>query len=94
MADNNISAVEHLIVNRAEVVSEGCSACGQNFASDPPGARALSAAVEPDNRIYVFCAPCGDSIMVHLQADAVRKRYEWDWVVPLRGKPFPSLGDH
>lgn len=93
MAETNIPAIEHLIVNRAEVVSEGCSACGHELASDPPGARALSASVEPDNRTYVFCAQCGDSIMIHVQGDAVRDRYAWDWVVPLRGKPLPSVGE-
>ena len=79
---------EHLIVNRAEVVTDGCTACGQNFASDPMGQRALSASVLPEDKTYVFCANCGDSIMSHLQADAVRGRYTWDWAVLLRGRPL------
>jgi len=93
MAEGNGKVFEHLLVNRAELISDGCSACGQNFASDPPGARALNASVEPDDRTYVFCGSCGDLIMMHLEADAVRKRYTWDWVVPLRGKPLPSIGN-
>ena len=89
MGDNG--RTEHLIVNRAEVVSDGCTACGQNFAWEPSGARALSASVFPDDKIYVFCATCGDSIMSHLQADAVRTRYIWDWAVLLRGKPIAHV---
>jgi hypothetical protein len=92
MTDGNVSAVVYLIVNRAEVVSEGCTACGQGFASEPDGARALSAAVGADNATYMFCAACGESIMSHLQTESVRQHYAWDWTVPLRGKPLANGG--
>ncbi len=94
MADGNNSGVVYLIVNRAEVVSEGCSACGQGFASEPAGAQALSAAVGAANTTYMFCAGCGESIMSHLQNDAARQHYGWDWTVPLRGKPLDGNGTH
>lgn len=94
MSDCNILAAKSLIVNRAEVVSQGCSACGQTFASEPSGARALSALIKPDDSAFMFCAACGDSIMGHLQADTVRERYAWDWAVPLRGGPIPSVTGH
>ena len=92
MTDNNASTVLYLIVNRAEVVSDGCTACGQGFGSEPAGARALSAAVGADNTTYMFCTGCGESIMSHLQTDSVRPRYAWDWTVPLRGKPLGNNG--
>jgi len=80
---SNIPAFEHLIVNRLEVVSDQCSACGKNFASNAEGTRALSAVTAPDNRIRVFCGTCGDSIMEHVLSDIVRQQYVWDWIVPL-----------
>src|ERR1700722_15278171 len=86
MENSNVSPVSHLIVNRIEVTSDRCNACGKDFASNATaGARALSAALAPEDRTYVFCAACGDSIMGHVQTDAVRQRYVWDWIVPLRG---------
>ena len=91
MADGIGEVSRHLIVNRAELIFDGCSACGQNLASDPPGARALHTSVGPHAN-YVFCAACGDSIMMHLQVEAVRKCYVWDWVIPLRGEPLASIG--
>jgi len=94
MEDSNGSALRYLIVNRAEVVSEGCSACGQGFASDPPGERALGATVGPNNAMYMFCAGCGEGIMGHLEAEAVRQRYVWDWTVPLRGKSLNNNDRH
>ena len=87
MEDSNLSAIEHLVVNRGEVVSKGCTACGQRFAPDPRGVRALSVASAPDNKVYVFCQPCGDSILGHLGTAAARQRYEWDWVVRLHRTP-------
>jgi hypothetical protein len=93
MEDNNSSAVRYLVVNRAEIMSEGCSACGRGFAADPPGARALAVTVGPDDGTYTFCAGCGESIMEHLQADAVRQNFAWDFTVPLRGKPLKN-GSH
>ncbi len=94
MEDSNGSAPRYLIVNRAEVISEGCSACGQSFAVDPPGARALGVQLGPENGTYMFCGGCGDSIMEHLQTDAVRQRYTWDWTVPLRGRPLRNIESH
>lgn len=88
MAEANGLVVPHLIVNRAQVVSGGCSACGKEFGSSHTGDRALSAAVGQDNITYMFCASCGDFIMGRVQADSVRERYVWDWAIPLRG----SLG--
>jgi hypothetical protein len=80
---SNSSAVEHLMVNRVEIVSEGCRACGQGFPMDPAGVRALSVVVGSNSKPYVFCAPCGDAIMNRLQPDTASQRYQWDWVVPL-----------
>src|ERR1700684_1746730 len=88
MAEVNASAVPHLIVNRAQVVSEGCSACGKGFSSAHTGERALTALVGHDNNTYMFCATCGDAIMGRVQADSVRQRYVWDWAVPLKGAPL------
>jgi hypothetical protein len=92
MAEANGHTVPHLIVNRAQVVSEGCGACGKEFASTHTGERALSAAVGQDNVTYMFCAACGDAIMGRVQADAVRQRYTWDWAVPLKGSPLSHNG--
>jgi hypothetical protein len=80
----------HLIVNRAEVISEGCQACGQGFAAGPAGDRALTAIVGVDKNAYMFCAACGDAIMGHVQADVVRQRYAWDWVIPVKGSPLSN----
>lgn len=91
MSEGNGSAVVFLIINRAEVVAEGCTSCGQGFASEPAGARALSATLGAENATYLFCADCGESIMSHLQADSVRPRYGWDWTIPLRGKPLDNI---
>ena len=85
---NNV--VPHLIVNRAQVVSDGCSACGAVFASNHGGERALTALIGQDNTTYMFCAKCGDAIMGRVQADGVRQRYVWDWAVPLKGNPLAN----
>jgi hypothetical protein len=90
MENGNGPALRYLIVNRAEVTSAGCSACGQGFASEAPGAGALSVTVGPVSGTYMFCAGCGDSIMQHLHADAVRQCHGWDWMVPLRGKALAN----
>ncbi len=92
MSEGNGHMVPHLIVNRAQVVSDGCGACGKEFASAPTGDRTLSAAVGQDNSTYMFCAQCGDSIMGRVQADAARQHYSWDWAVPLRGGPLGQNG--
>lgn len=90
---SNLSPVELLIVNRAEIVSDGCRACGQSFGSDPAGVRALSVVIGPDSKTCVFCAPCGESIMNRIQTDSVRQRYEWDWMVPLLPTPTRTMSD-
>jgi hypothetical protein len=82
---SNLSLLDHLIVNRAEIVSGGCRACGRSFGLDLAGERVLSVAVGPDSMTCVFCAACGETITRHLQSDSVRPRYEWDWAVPLSG---------
>ena len=92
MAEGNGFIVPHLIVNRAQVVTDGCVACGREFASSPSGERTLSAAVGNNNSTYMFCAPCGDAIMGRVQIDAVRQRYTWDWAVPLKGNPLIQNG--
>jgi hypothetical protein len=84
MAEANGFAVPHLIVNRAQVVSGGCSACGKQFGTGHNGDRALGAAIGQET-VYMFCAECGDFIMGRVQSDAVRERYVWDWAIPLRG---------
>lgn len=93
MAEANGLTVPHLIVNRAQVVSDGCVACGKEFASAPTGERTLSAAVGNDNSTYMFCAPCGDAIMGRVQADAARQHYSWDWAIPLKGGPLSHDGN-
>ena len=85
--------VPHLIVNRAQVVSDGCSACGSAFAAGHAGERALTALIGQDNNTYMFCAKCGDAIMGRVQADGVRQRYVWDWAVPLKGTPLNANGN-
>jgi hypothetical protein len=94
MEDSRGSPGLFLIVNRAEVVSAGCSACGQGFASEGLGARALGVTVGPVNKTYMFCAGCGEAIMEHLQTDKVHRSYAWDWTVPLRGKPLKNHDGH
>jgi len=94
MAETSVhNVVPHLIVNRAQVVSDGCSACGKMFSSAHTGERALTALVGQDNSTYMFCAQCGDAIMGRVQADGVRQRYVWDWAVPLKGSPLNLNGN-
>ena len=90
MEGNHVSPVEHLLVNRVEVVAARCSACGKEFASDVAGEPVLSVAVGPEGRIHIFCGACGNSIMVHVLTDEARQHYTWDWVVPLRGAMMES----
>ena len=82
---SGISPIKHLMVNRMAVLSDRCSACGKEFPSNVAAVRALSATFAPSDRIHVFCAVCGDSILAHVMNDAIRQRYVWDWVVPLHG---------
>jgi len=86
MGEANGRGVPHLIVNRAQVTSGGCSACSKELGATRTGQRALAAAVGPENDTYIFCTECGDFIMGRVQADAVRAHYVWDWAIPLKGK--------
>ena len=92
MAEGN-GMIPHLIVNRAQVVSDGCGACGREFAAVPTGERTLSAAVGQNNSTYMFCAQCGDSIMSRVLADSAKPHYSWDWAVPLKGSPLGQNGN-
>jgi hypothetical protein len=93
MAEANAVMVPHLIVNRAEVISDGCSACGKVFASGHVGERALTAVIGQSSVTYLFCAQCGDAIMGRVQADGIRQRYAWDWAIPLKGNPLNQNGN-
>jgi hypothetical protein len=89
-------AVPHLIVNRAQVVAGGCSACGKEFGAGQGGRRALAAAVGEGTISYMFCSECGDLIMGRVRSDGVKERYIWDWAIALRGNPgidaqFPEI---
>lgn len=86
MSGINGHAVPHLIVNRAQVASGGCSGCGGDFGAARGGGRALAAAVGHEHSTYMFCAECGDFIMGRVQSDSLKERYVWDWAIPLRGK--------
>jgi len=77
---------DYLLVNRVEILAKaGCSACGSEFSTEPVGQKALLLSVGDAGRIYFFCAHCGDNILSHVESDDARKRYGWDWAVPLRG---------
>jgi hypothetical protein len=77
---------DFLLVNRVEVLAQGgCSACGGGFSSEPVGEKTLVLGIGNPDRVYFFCSPCADNIMSHIQSEDTRKRYNWDWAVPLRG---------
>jgi hypothetical protein len=76
---------DYLLVNRVEVLSQaGCSVCGRGFSTEPIGEKALALSVGNPDRIYFFCSSCGDNIMSRVESDDSRRRYQWDWAVPLR----------
>ncbi len=76
---------DFLLVNRVEVLDRaGCSACGRGFSTEPTGEKALVLGVANPDRVFFFCSPCGDNLMGHVESDEARKRYQWDWAVPLR----------
>ncbi len=82
---------DFLLVNRVEVLSQaGCSACGGGFSAEPIGEKALALGVGNPDRVYFFCSGCGDNIMSHVESDESRKRYQWDWAVPLQAAPAGS----
>ena len=72
-----------LFVNRAQVVTRDCAACGGGLASTPAGERLLLADVT-ETVCYLFCANCGDQILSHVQSGEAGKHYVWDWAIPLR----------
>ena len=74
-----------LIVNRVEVLdTEGCSVCGREFSTNPVGEKALVLALGNSDHVYFFCGSCGDNIMGRAESEMAKKRYLWDWAVPLR----------
>jgi hypothetical protein len=74
----------YLVINRVEVLTSKCGACGEGFAPNPVGERVLIAAVSGTERPLFFCASCGDNIMGRIQSDEPKKHYLWDWAVPLK----------
>jgi len=82
---------DFLLVNRVEVLSQaGCSACNGGFSSQAIGEKALVLGVSNPDRVYFFCSACADNIMSHVESEASRKRYEWDWAVPLLAGQSPT----
>jgi len=81
---NGEASPAFLLVNRVEVISECCDACGNGFASNPAGEKALIASVGSQNRVLRFCSPCGDNINSRIQSEEARARYVWDWAIPLK----------
>lgn len=80
-----------LLVNRVEILPKaGCSACGREFSTNPVGEKALVLSAGNPASVYFFCSSCGDNIMSHVESEDSRKRYGWDWAVPLRGAGFPA----
>jgi len=76
---------DFLLVNRVEVLSQaGCSACSGGFSAEAVGEKAMVLGVGNPDRVYFFCHSCADNIMSHVESDESRKRYLWDWAVPLR----------
>lgn len=74
----------YLVVNRVEVLTRNCNACGHGFATTPQGEKALIATVPGSERPLFFCSSCGDNIMGRIQSEEPRKHYVWDWIVPLQ----------
>ena len=85
MEQDGNQASSHLIVNQVEILLRAyCSACGRDFTSNPMGEKTLMLALGNGGRTFFFCGACGDSIMVRVESEDARKRYVWDWAVPLR----------
>ncbi|MFZ0888699.1 MAG: hypothetical protein WA005_09620 [Candidatus Binataceae bacterium] len=86
MEQDGQQASSHLMVNRVEVLLQAsCSACGGGFTSNPMGEKTLVLTLGGDGGpTFSFCGTCGDSIMGRVESEDARKRYVWDWAVPLR----------
>jgi len=86
----NTEVSSYLVVNRVEVLDHaGCAACGRGFSSDPIGEKALVLTLGNAERTYFFCSTCGDNIVSRVESEEARKRYLWDWTVPLRNGHKP-----
>ena len=74
-----------LFVNRVEVLAHACcSACGREFTTNPMGEKSLVLALGNNgDRSFFFCSTCGDNIVGRVESDETRKRYMWDWAVPI-----------
>jgi len=86
MEQNGQQVSNFLIVNRVEVLERaGCSACGRDFTANPMGEKTLVLIFEGNGgRTFFFCGTCGDNIVGRIESEDARKRYLWDWAVPLR----------
>jgi hypothetical protein len=81
----NTEVSSYLFVNRVEVLPHAfCSACGREFTVNPMGEKTLVLALGNARRCYFFCATCGDNIVGRVESEDARKRYVWDWTVPIR----------
>ncbi len=87
--DASAEVSEYLVVNRVEVLSQGCCAvCGRGFTNNPIGEKAMVLTLGNGQRTYFFCGGCGDNIVSRVESDDTRRRYVWDWAIPLRnGRP-------
>ena len=83
----NTEVSSYLVVNRVEVLDHvTCSACARGFTVNPMGEKALILALGNAERTYFFCGTCGDNIVGRVESEDARKRYVWDWAVPLRDR--------
>jgi hypothetical protein len=83
--DPNAEVTSYLVVNRVEVLDRaGCASCGRGFSTNPMGEKALVLTLGNAERTYFFCGGCGDNIVSRVESEEARKRYLWDWTVPLR----------
>jgi hypothetical protein len=81
----NAEVTNYLVINRVQVIDRvSCGTCGHHFTADPIGEKALLLSLGNAQRTYFFCGNCGDNIVGRVESEDVRKRYVWDWAVPLR----------
>lgn len=87
----NVEISNYLIINRVEVLHHAfCSSCGREFTTNPMGEKALVLTLGNAERTYFFCGTCGDNIVGRVESEEARKRYVWDWAVPLRDNSRPA----